>query len=121
MARRGLYANINARKKAGTSRPKSKSTISKKAYANMKAGFPKKKNMRSRNYKAEYRKYQSSTKSKLDRASRNRARRRLARLGAVSKGDGKDIDHRNKNPRDNSMSNLRVTSKKLNRGRYRVS
>ena len=38
----GLYANINKRKKAGTSRPKSKSTISSKAYANMKAGFPKK-------------------------------------------------------------------------------
>jgi hypothetical protein len=37
----GLYANMNARKKAGTSRPKSKSTISPKAYANMKAGFPK--------------------------------------------------------------------------------
>ena len=37
----GLYANINARKKAGISRPKSKSTISPKAYANMKAGFPK--------------------------------------------------------------------------------
>jgi hypothetical protein len=40
---KGLYANINARRKAGTSRPKSKSTISKKAYANMKKGFPKKK------------------------------------------------------------------------------
>lgn len=39
----GLYANMNARKAAGTSRPKSKSTISKAAYANMKAGFPKKK------------------------------------------------------------------------------
>jgi hypothetical protein len=39
----GLYANINKRKAAGTSRPKSKSTISKSAYANMKAGFPKKK------------------------------------------------------------------------------
>jgi len=39
-----LYENINKRKKAGTSRPKSKSTISAKAYANMKAGFPKKKN-----------------------------------------------------------------------------
>jgi hypothetical protein len=38
-----LYANINKRKKAKTSRPKNKSTISKKAYANMKAGFPKKK------------------------------------------------------------------------------
>ena len=37
----GLYANINARKKKGISRPKSKSTISPKAYANMKAGFPK--------------------------------------------------------------------------------
>ena len=37
----GLYANMNARKKAGTSRSKSKSTITPKAYANMKAGFPK--------------------------------------------------------------------------------
>tara|TARA_R110000787_G_scaffold168501_1_gene281300 strand:+ start:272 stop:418 length:147 start_codon:yes stop_codon:yes gene_type:complete len=44
MAKRpGLYANINARRKAGTSRPKTKSTISSKAYSNMKAGFPKKK------------------------------------------------------------------------------
>ena len=42
MAKRGLYANINARRKAGTSRSKSKSTITKKAYANMEAGFPKK-------------------------------------------------------------------------------
>ncbi len=38
---KGLYANINARKKKGISRPKNKSTISKKAYSNMKAGFPK--------------------------------------------------------------------------------
>jgi hypothetical protein len=37
-----LYDNINKRKKAGTSRSKKKSTITKKAYANMKAGFPKK-------------------------------------------------------------------------------
>ena len=43
MAKTGLYANINNRKKAGTSRSKSKSTITAKAYANMKAGFPKKK------------------------------------------------------------------------------
>tara|TARA_B100000519_G_scaffold121567_1_gene104942 strand:- start:668 stop:856 length:189 start_codon:yes stop_codon:yes gene_type:complete len=40
--RRGLYANINARRRKGISRPKSKSTITPKAYANMKAGFPKK-------------------------------------------------------------------------------
>ncbi len=43
MAKQGLYANINARKKKGISRSKKKSTISKEAYANMKAGFPKKK------------------------------------------------------------------------------
>ena len=36
MAKKGLYANINARKKKGISRPKSKSTITKKAYAKMK-------------------------------------------------------------------------------------
>ena len=41
--RPGLYANINRRKKLGISRPKSKSTISKEAYSNMKKGFPKKK------------------------------------------------------------------------------
>jgi|TARA_R110002126_G_scaffold150024_2_gene296082 hypothetical protein len=39
--RKGLYANMNARKKAGTSRSKSKSTITPKAYSNMKKGFPK--------------------------------------------------------------------------------
>ena len=43
MAKPGLYANINKRKKAGTSRSKSKSTISPEAYANMQAGFPKSK------------------------------------------------------------------------------
>lgn len=43
MARRGLYANINARKKKGISRSKKNSTISKEAYANMKSGFKKKK------------------------------------------------------------------------------
>ena len=45
-----LYKNINARKKAGTSRSKKNSTISPKAYANMKAGFPKKKKARKKKY-----------------------------------------------------------------------
>ena len=35
-----LYKNINKKKKAGTSKSKSKSTISDKAYKDMKAGFP---------------------------------------------------------------------------------
>ena len=41
-SKKGLYDNINARKKAGTSRTKKKSTVSSKAYTNMKQGFPKK-------------------------------------------------------------------------------
>tara|TARA_R100000541_G_scaffold9134_1_gene16670 strand:+ start:706 stop:852 length:147 start_codon:yes stop_codon:yes gene_type:complete len=40
MTKKGLYANINAKRKAGTSNTKAKSTITPKAYANMKAGFP---------------------------------------------------------------------------------
>ena len=43
MAKKGLYYNINKRKKAGTSRSKKDSTISPEAYRNMQAGFPKKK------------------------------------------------------------------------------
>jgi len=41
-----LYKNMNARKKAGTSRPKSKSTISSKTYSdkkNKRGGFASKK------------------------------------------------------------------------------
>tara|TARA_R110000796_G_scaffold220224_1_gene336353 strand:- start:97 stop:231 length:135 start_codon:yes stop_codon:yes gene_type:complete len=37
-----LVKNINARKSSGTSRTKSKSTVSKKAYAEMKTGWKKK-------------------------------------------------------------------------------
>ena len=39
-AKKGLYYNINQKKKSGTSKSKAKSTITPKAYANMKAGFP---------------------------------------------------------------------------------
>jgi hypothetical protein len=42
MEKKGLYVNINNRKKLGISRPKSKSTISAKAYKDMKSGFKKK-------------------------------------------------------------------------------
>jgi hypothetical protein len=38
-----LVKNMNARKKAGTSRSKKNSTVSPKAYKDMKAGWPKKK------------------------------------------------------------------------------
>ena len=37
-----LVNNINKRKKAGKSRSKSRSTVSKKSYTDMKKGWPKK-------------------------------------------------------------------------------
>ena len=40
-AKKGLYYNINKRKNADTSRSNQKSTISSKAYKNMKSGFKK--------------------------------------------------------------------------------
>ena len=40
--KKGLYANINRRRKLGISRSKKKSTISPQSYANMKSGFKKK-------------------------------------------------------------------------------
>ena len=70
-----------------------------------------------RNYKDEYAKFQSSTKSKKDRASRNKVRRAALRSGRVKKGDGRDIDHLDGNPRNNSKKNLRVVSKSKNRAK----
>jgi hypothetical protein len=42
-AKKGLFYNINKRKKAGTSRSKSKSTIDPKTYKKMKSWGKKKK------------------------------------------------------------------------------
>lgn len=39
--KKGLYYNINRRRKLGISRSKKKSTITPKAYARMKRGFKK--------------------------------------------------------------------------------
>jgi len=44
-----LYENMNARRKKVISRSKKNSTVSDKAYKNMKAGFPKKKSLLKKN------------------------------------------------------------------------
>ena len=68
-----------------------------------------------RNYKSEYTNYHSTPKQKVNRASRNSARGTLKKTGVVKKGDGKDVNHRNGNPKDNRRSNLSVTTKRANR------
>ena len=61
------------------------------------------------------RKYNSKPSSKKDRASRNAARSEAAKAGKVHKGDGKDVDHKNSNPRDNKKGNTQVISASKNR------
>lgn len=51
--------------------------------------------MSDRNYKEEYKKFQSSPKAKKDRAKRNKARRQAEAKGIVKKGDGYDLHHVN--------------------------
>lgn len=51
-AKNSLVANINRRKKAGKSRKKANTTISKKAYSDMQRGWPRKKRTAKKSKKA---------------------------------------------------------------------
>ena len=69
-----------------------------------------------RNYKSEYKNYHSTTKQKKNRAGRNGARRIMKKKFGNSIL-GRDVDHKDRNPRNNSKSNLRLQSKSSNRSR----
>jgi len=69
-----------------------------------------------RNYKKEYANYHSKPEQKKDRAGRNGARRMMKKKYGNSLL-GRDIDHKDRNPRNNNMSNLRIQSKSINRSR----
>lgn len=62
-------------------------------------------------------KYDSKPSVKKDRAARNKARREMEREGKVSKGDGKEVDHKKPLSKggSKSRSNLRVRSASANR------
>lgn len=70
-----------------------------------------------RDYKTQYEKYDGKESVKKDRAKRNGARRQLEAEGKVSKGDGKDVDHKKPLSKGggNGRSNLRAISKRSNR------
>jgi hypothetical protein len=69
-----------------------------------------------RNYKSEYKNYHSKPEQKKDRAGRNGARRIMKKKYGNSIL-GRDVDHKDRNPRNNSKSNLRLQSKSSNRSR----
>ena len=68
-----------------------------------------------RNYKREYKTYHKKPVQKKRRAQRNAARRKMTKAGVVRKGDGKDVDHKNRNTADNRRKNLRAVPKSKNR------
>lgn len=73
--------------------------------------------MEKRDYRKEYDDYHGQPDQVKRRAARNKARRFLEKEGRVHKGDGKDVDHKNGNPLDNSSANIRVRDRSANRSR----
>ena len=70
-----------------------------------------------RNYKREYKTYHGSETQKKRRAGRNKARRLVIKSKGKAPLKGKDIDHKDRNPLNNSRKNLRIQSKARNRSR----
>ena len=71
-----------------------------------------------RDYKCEYQKYGGADKkNKLERAARNRARKKAEKMGLVRKGDGMELDHIKPLSLggSNDQTNWQVMSRKDNR------
>ncbi len=68
-----------------------------------------------RDYKKEYENYQGTPEQIKKRASRNKARSLLAQKYGKSAIAGKDVNHRDSNPLNNSIKNLNIQSKSVNR------
>lgn len=68
-----------------------------------------------RDYRKEYDDYHGTPEQIKRRAARVKARRYMEKEGRVSKGDGKEVDHKDHDATNNSPSNLRVRSKEANR------
>ena len=79
---------------------------------------PSHKDPKKRDYKCENREFASKPKEKKRRAGRVKARRQMIKEGRAHKGDGKDIHHKDGNPRNNSLKNLTVQSTKQNRNHW---
>ena len=75
-----------------------------------------------RNYRDEYDKYQGTPEQKKNRAKRNAARAKLAKVGKVKKGDGMDVAHVRAFDKGGSNGDgLRVEPKAKNRSFKRDS
>jgi len=68
-----------------------------------------------RNYRREYDTYHGKEEQIKRRAARVKARRYMEKNGRAHKGDGKDVDHRDSNPLNNSPDNLNLRDRSANR------
>jgi hypothetical protein len=70
-----------------------------------------------RDYKKEYQNYQGKPEQIANRTKRNAARSEMEKKGVVSKGDGKDVDHKTPMAKGggNGKGNLRAVPKSVNR------
>lgn len=66
---------------------------------------------------ARQKEYNARPENKKKRAANNRARRLMIKKHGEAAVKGKDVDHKDGNPRNNNPSNLRIMSRKKNRGR----
>jgi hypothetical protein len=76
-----------------------------------------------RDYKQDYANYDGTEAVKKKRAQRNKARRMLEREGVVSKGDGKDVDHKKPLSKGGTTtrSNLKAVPASTNRSYKRTA
>ncbi len=75
----------------------------------------RKSDAKKRDYKKEYMQYHGKPAQIKRRAQRNTSRRKLMVVRRVKKGDGKDVHHKDHNPANQRLSNLRVRKKSANR------
>ncbi len=68
-----------------------------------------------RNYRKEYDNYHARPEQIERRSSRNKARRKVVKYKGKSAVANKDVDHKDRNPMNNSSRNLRVQYKSINR------
>jgi len=68
-----------------------------------------------RNYRKEYDEYHGKPDQIENRSSRNKARRKMANTHGKAAIAGKEVDHKNGNPKDNKKKNLQLMSRSANR------